>query len=281
MRLGTALQQGIHALANAGVDEARLDAELLAAHVLGVNRAAVLTRPERELTPKELTRLRDLVARRLAREPLAYITGHREFFGLDLAVDARVLIPRPETELLVEHALRFARWAGRPLAVADVGAGSGAIAVALAAHLPDAQVFALDASPDALAVTAENARRHGVAGRIRCLAGDLLAALPGPVDLVAANLPYVAGTEWDALAPEIRDWEPRQALEAGPDGLDAIRRLLATAPPYVQPGGAVLLEIGAGQGSAVTGLAGDAFPGARVELSADYAGLDRLVGIYL
>jgi len=281
VRLQAVLQQAIQALQNAEVDEARLNAELLLAYTLGLDRAAILAQPDRQLTPKELTRFRDLAARRVAREPLPYITGHREFFGLDFVVDARVLIPRPETELLVEHALRIARPLPRLLEIADVGAGSGAIAVTLAVHLPHATVYALDASAGALAVTAENARRHNVAGRVHCGQGDLLAPLAAPVDLIAANLPYVTTGEWTDLLPEIRDNEPRAALDGGPDGLDAIRRLLATAVPHLRPGGVLLLEIGASQGSAVTSLARRCFPAADLQLHRDYAGLDRLVIVRL
>ncbi|RPI50066.1 MAG: peptide chain release factor N(5)-glutamine methyltransferase, partial [Chloroflexi bacterium] len=219
----------------------------------------------------------DLAARRAQREPLAYITGHREFFGLDLAVDGRVLVPRPETELLVERALSLARRLPEPAVIADVGAGSGAIAVALAVHLPAATIYALDEAPGPLAVTAENARRHGVEERVHCLQGDLLSPLPEAMHLVCANLPYVGSEEWEALAPEIREHEPRAALDGGPGGLEVIRRLLATAGPYLRPGGAILLEIGAGQGPAARALAGEHFPQARAELLPDYAGLDRLL----
>jgi len=281
IHLEAALRQAVQALQTAEVDEARLDAELLLAHTLPLNRAAILAQPDRPLTPKELTRFRDLVARRVAREPLPYITGHREFFDLDFAVDARVLIPRPETELLVEHALCIAPSVPRPLEIADVGAGSGAIAVTLAVHLPHATVYALDDSAGALAVTAENARRHNVAGRVHCRQGDLLAPLPGPVNLLVANLPYVTTGEWEELPPEIRDYEPRAALDGGPDGLDAMRRLLAAAGPYLHPGGALLLEIGASQGAAVTALARGFFSAADVQLHRDYAGLDRLVIVEL
>ncbi|MFN2225044.1 MAG: peptide chain release factor N(5)-glutamine methyltransferase [Anaerolineae bacterium] len=271
-----ALSQAAATLKGAGVDSPRLDAELLLAHTLEVNRAAVLARPDRRLTPKQLTRFRNLLARRAAREPLAYILGQREFFGLAFAVDPRVLIPRPETELLVEEALRLARARPAPL-LADVGAGSGAIAVSLAVHLPRATVYALDDSAGALAVTAENARRHGVAERVHGLPGNLLAPLPEPVDLITANLPYVAAPEWDELAPEIRAYEPRSALDGGADGLGLIRGLLASAAPHLRPGGALLVEIGAAQGPAVVALARQHFPEAGVELKKDYAGLDRLV----
>ena len=187
MRVHEASTEAIQILTNAGVDSPRLDADLLLAHILGVNRASLLTWPDRQLTPKALTRFRDLLARRAAREPLAYIVGHREFFALDFVVDARVLVPRPETELLIEHVLRLSNQMRAPPEIADVGAGSGAIAVTLAVHLPQATIYALDGSAGALEVTAENARRLGVADRVRCLRGDLLVPLPGPVDLVADN----------------------------------------------------------------------------------------------
>ena len=281
MRLDDALAQAATHLANQGVESPRFDAEILLAHALGLNRAAILSRPEQRLTPKQLTRFRDLVARRGEREPLAYIVGHREFFGLDFVVDHRVLIPRPETELLVEQALGLARQKAARLQIADVGAGSGAIAVTLAVHLPEATVYALDQSADALEVVAENARRHHVAGRVHGLHSDLLSALSGPVDLITANLPYVTSDEWQDLAPEIRYYEPRSALDGGPDGLALIGRLLETAVPHLRPSGAILLEIGAGQGAAATALARESIPEARVHLVQDYAGLDRLVVVKL
>jgi release factor glutamine methyltransferase len=283
MKSGEALTQAATRLRSEGVESPRLDAELLLAHVLDVNRAALLARPDQRLTPKELTRYRDLVARRAGREPLAYIVGHREFFDLDLVLDRRVLIPRPETELLVEHALRIARRIGpqmkTPLRIADVGAGSGAIAVTLAVHLPQATVYALDESAGALEVVAENARRCAVADRVRCLQGDLLSPLheDTPVAMITANLPYVSTAEWLELTPEIRDHEPRAALDGGTDGLGLIRRLLVTAGSHLQPHGAILIEIGASQGGAVTTLARKHFPQASVQLVQDYAGLDRLV----
>jgi release factor glutamine methyltransferase len=273
MLIKEALAQAATQLRAQGVETPRLDAELLLVHVLDVNRAALFTWPDRRLTPKELTHFRDLAARRAAREPLAYVVGHREFFGLDFMVDSRVLIPRPETELLVEHVLRLAQNRPSALRIADVGAGSGAIVVTLAVRLPRAVLYALDDSPAALALTAENARRHGVADRITCLQGDLLASLPVPVDLITANLPYVTTEELRHLVPEIRDYEPGAALDGGPDGLD----LMATAAPCLQPGGAILLEIGANQGAAVTSLAHEHFPQAGVQVFQDYAGLDRLV----
>lgn len=279
MRIDEAVTQAVTRLRNEGVESPRLDAELLLAHALSANRAAILTWPDRKLSPRQLTHYRDLVGRRAAREPLAYVVGHREFYGLDLVVNPRVLIPRPETELLVEHALTLARDLTTPPAIADVGAGSGAIAVALATNLPEATIYALDDSPGALAVVAENIHRHGVVGRVHCLQGDLLEPLPGRVDLITANLPYVTTGEWEGLPPEISGYEPRGALDGGPDGLALIRRLLATAGPYLRPGGAALVEIGASQGEAVSALARRHFPKAHIQLHQDYAGLDRLVVI--
>jgi release factor glutamine methyltransferase len=285
MNSGEALAQAATRLRNEGVESPRLDAELLLAHVLDVNRASILARPDQRLTPKQLTRYRDLVARRAGREPLAYIVGHREFYDLDLVLDRRVLIPRPETELLVEHALSSARRMvpemKMPLRIADVGAGSGAIAVTLAVHLPQASVYALDESAGALEVVAENARRCGVADRVRCLQGDLLSPIhqDAPLAMITANLPYVSTVEWLELAPEIRDHEPRAALDGGPDGLGLIRRLLATAGSHLRPNSVILIEIGASQGAAVTTLARKHLGQASVQLVQDYAGLDRLVVI--
>jgi release factor glutamine methyltransferase len=283
MLSGEVLAQAAIQLRNEGVESPRLDAELLLAHVLGVNRAAILTWPDRRLTPKQLTRYRKLVSRRAGREPLAYIVGHREFYDLDFVVDARALIPRPETELLVEHAVRTARRivsrVETPLEIADVGAGCGAISVTLAVHLPGATIYALDDSAGALSLTAENAHRHSVADCVHPLRGDLLSPLPRQVDLITANLPYVTTGEWEQLPPEIRVYEPRAALDGGHDGLTLIRRLLAMAGPYLLPGGALLLEIGASQGAAVTALARQHFPQACVQVHQDLAGLDRLISV--
>ena len=277
IQIQEALAGAIQTLRNNGVESPRLDAELLLVHVLATNRAVVLAWPERMLTRKELACYRDLVTRRASREPLPYIVGHREFYDLDLVVDPRVLIPRPETELLIEHALEIARQKEIPLLIADVGSGSGAIAVTLAVHLPQAIVYALDSSAGSLAVTVENARRHGVMDRIHCLQGDLLEPLPEKVDLVTANLPYVTTDEWQDLPPDIHEFEPRTALDGGPTGLSLMERLLATAGAHLRPFGVIMLEIGASQGAGVTALAREHHHQAAVRLIQDYAGLDRLV----
>ena len=269
-----ALRWGEQVLAQSALDSPRLDAEILLAHALGITRAQLHAHPQGQLSPAELASCRQLIERRARREPVAYIVGHKEFYGLDLFVDNRVLIPRPETELLVEKAIQISR---RQPVVADVGTGSGAIAVSLAVHLSQVLVYATDASPRALEVAACNCRRHCVEDRIHLLQGHLLEPLPEPVDLIAANLPYVSEAELAQLPPEISHHEPREALNGGPDGLDYIRSLLAQAGGHLKPGGVILLEIGATQGKAVTALARRHFPAATVEIAKDYAGLDRVV----
>lgn len=265
------------ALDLAAADSPRLDAELLLAHVLQVPRAQLWARPERLLTPDEQASYRGLVTRRIAGEPLPYITGWIEFYGLEFAVDPRVLIPRPETETLIDLALAWqAEAACRVLEVADVGTGSGCIAIALAhAWHAQAHIYALDLSTEALAVARANAERHGVAGRISFVQSDLLLALPCPVDLIVSNPPYVAAG--DPLPQPVREHEPCLALDGGADGLDLIRRLLIQAPDYLRPGGAMLIEIGAAQGATVLDLARSAFPQAEVIVHLDLAGLDRVL----
>ncbi len=274
---------GARVLEQHGCDSPRLDAELLLAHALELSRARLLAQFDRVLSPAELARYRQLIERRRAHEPVAYIVGHQEFYGLDFYVDRRVLIPRPETELLVEKAIELAGRVGDrgyglyPLILADVGTGSGAIAVSLAVHLPQATIYALDSSAEALEVAARNVRHHGVEGRVHLLRGDLLSPLPEPVDIVVANLPYVSEEELAELPPEIRCYEPLSALDGGPDGLRHIRRLLAQAREYLRSHGAVILEIGATQGKAVAELARQHFPTAEIEIAKDYGGLDRVV----
>jgi release factor glutamine methyltransferase len=274
----------VQQLTAAGIEpeEARLEAEVLLRHVLGIDRAGFLIRRNEVMPNNAAARFSILLQRRLAREPLAYIIGHREFYGLDFLVDGRVLIPRPETEGLVERVMKAAsrrRHAESPVGhvsiIADVGTGCGCIAIALAVHLPDARLIATDASSDALDLARANARRHSVEQRITFVHGDLLDPLPSRVDIIVANPPYVASAELAALPPEISRYEPRAALDGGPDGLNVIRRLLAQAPSYLQPDGMVLLEIADGQGHAVTRLAQDAFPGACVTIEKDLAGLER------
>jgi release factor glutamine methyltransferase len=276
----TLLAPAVRQLKTAGSPTPVLDAQLWLAHVCGLSRAQLLARPERSVTPEQAAQFGEGLARLAAGEPLPYLTGQAEFYGLTFHVTPATLIPRPETEHLVEAALAFGR--GRAdLVVADVGTGSGCIVVTLAVHLPAAHLYAIDASPAALAVAARNAAHHNVAERITFLQGHLLAPLPERVHLIAANLPYVADDEWDDLPAGVREYEPAGALRGGKQGLDLIDRLLREAPAVLHPGGAVLLEIGAAQGPAALALARSHIPGADVQLQADYAGRDRLLVVQI
>jgi release factor glutamine methyltransferase len=235
------------------------DAALLLRHVLGISHAAQLAEPERELTPAQQAAFDAMVLRRLANEPIQYITGEQEFYGLALGVTPAVLIPRPETEQLVEAVLAELD-STQPLRILDVGTGSGAIAIALAHHLPRAHVTAVDLSAAALEVAASNAARHGLTNRIRFVQSDLLDALPPgelPFDFIVSNPPYVPTADRGSLHPQVRDHEPAAALFAGPDGLDVYRRLIPQARAALRPNGILALEIGQGQREAVAALLAD------------------------
>jgi release factor glutamine methyltransferase len=224
-----ALEQGTAALTLAGqTPKPRLDAQVLLSHVLDVERATLYTYPEHLLTAQQEQQFSQLIERRKLGEPIAYLTGHKEFFGLDFLVDRRVLIPRPETELLVEAALSIIRERladARVPVVADIGTGSGIIPITLAVQEPRLPyLYASDISSDALAVARLNCQRHAVEQRVRLLQGDLLAPLPEPIDLLTANLPYVGTDEMEVLTPEVHAYEPHLALFSGDQGLDAMRR---------------------------------------------------------
>jgi release factor glutamine methyltransferase len=258
-----ALDSAVIALGAAGCDSPRLDAELLLAHVLGVDRAALITDPERGLEPDEARAFMDLAARRREREPVAYLLGSKGFRTIDLAVDARVLVPRPETEHVVEAALELPAGAR----VADVGTGSGAIALALKTERPDLEIVATELSPDALAVARANAARLGL--DVELLEGDLLDPVAGPLDAVVSNPPYVAAGD---VLPRDVGHEPREALFGGEDGLDVIRRLVMAARgvPFLA------MEVGAGQAHAVAELVGaEGWP--DVSTVRDLAGIERVV----
>lgn len=273
----------------ADTDAPRLTAEALLSHMLGITRVQLLSRPKWELPAEALARFERLIARAARGEPLAYLTGHREFYGLDFLVDARVLVPRPETELLVDLALQVAATGVAatatlqcPLHILDVGAGSGCIAVTLAVKLPAAHITAVDISPEALALARLNAERHSVAGRITFVQSDLLSNLQPPLTnyhLLLANLPYIPSAELRRLP--VADHEPGLALDGGLDGLALIRRLLEEAPQVMSPQGRLLLEIGAAQGEAAAALARAAFRGAQVSIHKDLAGLDRILAVAL
>jgi release factor glutamine methyltransferase len=273
--LQQALSQAREILAANNVDQAALESELLLRHALGINRVQLYLDLGRELTPAQEAAFWHLVERRRNGEPTAYITGHREFYGLDFYVDPGVLIPRPESELLVEKAIQLAQ-SHTIAAIADIGTGCGAIAISLALNLPQAKVYATDISPSALEVARVNCRKHGVVDRICLLTGDMLDPLPEPVDLIIANLPYVREVEVSSA-----NFEPRLALNGGPDGLGEIRRLCQQVSTKLRPRGYLLLEIGQGQGEAVTALLHRLFPSARIEVAPDLSGIERVVSLTL
>jgi release factor glutamine methyltransferase len=268
-KVGDALDAAIDGLEAAGVADARLDAEVLLAEAMGVDRAALAADREAGVPPTAARRFGETVRRRLRREPVAYILGRKGFRNIELAVDPRALIPRPETELLVEIAVEL-----EPGSVLDVGTGSGAVALAIADELPRAQVLATDTSEAALDVAWANARHLGLTDRVRFEQGTLPEG--EGFGLVVANLPYVAAADWDGLAPEISGFEPREALVAGVDGLDAIRSLLEAVGRGEVQAGALALEVGAGQAAEVGRLVERAgYP--DVEARRDLAGIERVV----
>jgi release factor glutamine methyltransferase len=260
MTLQQAIQSAIESFA---ADEhlresARRDAESLILHATGISRVALLSNPARELSAEELGRYREFTTRRVAHEPMQYITGTQEFYGFPFRVTPAVLIPRPETEHLVEAVLERVSH-GRTVHIVDVGTGSGAIAIALALHLPQAEVFALDLSPAALEIAQENAVALNASGRIRFAVSDLLDSLPAQqkleyFDVLVSNPPYVPSADASQMHPQVREYEPASALFAGGDGLDVYRRLIPQAREALKSGGLLALEIGFGQQGAISEL---------------------------
>jgi len=257
--------------------DAGLEAQLLLAHVIKRNRTWVLAHPETILSESQLEQLNLLLEKRSSGIPLPYILGHWEFYCLDFAVTPDVLIPRPETELLVEQALAWLKNHANQRRAADVGTGSGCIAVSLAKNQPDLNLIATDLSQAALDVARENASRHGVVDRIEWKKTNLLDDYPGKLDLVVANLPYIPSATLDNLP--VSKYEPRSALDGGPDGLRFINELLRDAKRWWASGGAILLEIEAGQGESGLRLADELLPGASITLLPDLAGLPRILKI--
>jgi release factor glutamine methyltransferase len=266
-----ALAAATDAIAAAGSDTPRLDAELLLSEATGWDRAQVTAEPELRLPVGASRAFSEMVRRRVRREPVAYILGRKGFRRIELLVDRRVLIPRPETELLVEIAPELT-----PRTVLDVGTGSGAIALAVADELPASKVTAIDTSVDALRVAQTNAYRLGLGGRVDVVSAGVDSLPGGGFDLLLANLPYISEAEWEGLAPEIREYEPREALVAGPSGLEAIEALLEAVAGLNPRPRAVALEIGAEQGAAVERLVREAGYG-EVDTRSDLAGLVRAV----
>jgi release factor glutamine methyltransferase len=282
LTLRGALQRGTARLAEGAIDNAALDAEVLLRHVLRLERNGLYRCLHDRLSPPDREKFEKLLERRAVHEPVAYITGKKEFWSLDFIVTPAVLIPRPETELLIELALQWDLELGRSrrLNILDIGTGGGAIAVSMAKQLPEAQLWAVDISSPALAVAGVNAKRHGVQERVTFMRGDLFDALDKPgvmFDLIVSNPPYIRTAELAGLEPEILNWEPLMALDGGADGLDYYRRIIGAAPDYLNEGGLVIFEIGADLGDAIVELFARAGYFAPASVHRDPAGRNRAV----
>ena len=278
--LREALQQTHQILEASGIADARLEAEVMVMNVMRMPRQDIFAQQELAVSSQQQETLSEVIDRRKQREPLAYILGYKEFYGVNLLVTPDVLIPRPETETLVEHAL-FMSLMGMEVAhlvIADVGTGTGAIALNLAIHLPAARIYATDSSEKALMVANYNIRRHNVADRVTLCHGDLMEPLPEPVDLIVANLPYIPTARIPTLQPEIQ-WEPVAALDGGEQGMDQITRLIAQASERLNPQGSILLEMDPEQVPLAEELARQYFPEAETGVERDLAGLDRVLTI--
>jgi len=272
------LSRAREVLAANNIDDASLEGEILLRHALEIDRAKLYSELSRELNAEQEEKFWQLIQRRLNGEPTAYMTHQREFYGFDFYIDHRVLIPRPETELMVEKAIELVRNRHYTTA-ADIGTGCGAIAISLALHLPLSRIYASDISADVLEVARINCQKHSVVDRIRLLHGDMLEPLPGPVDLIMANLPYV--TERDISRSGLADFEPRIALDGGRDGLDKIKRLCVQARDKLNPHGSMLLEIGQGQSRAVNSLIQRCLPSASIAVIPDLQGIERVISLCL
>ena len=281
LSIAEAAREAAEALRLSGVPEARREAASLISHAISRDHTFLLTHPEQTLAPSDVSRLRRIVERRAAGEPLQYITGRQEFYGLEFEVTPDVLIPRPETELLVETALGLLSKQDAPPLLCDVGTGTGCISIAILHERAGARALGLDISPAALRVAARNAARHGVGSRLKLIASDCFAALDFAqprFTLIVSNPPYVAEDALAGLQREVRDYEPRVALTPGGDGLLMIRRLLEGAPPLLLPGGHLLLEIGFDQHEAVTRLI-DARRWTLLDIHRDLQGIPRIVAL--
>ena len=275
MNLRQALTNARETLAAGNIEDPALESEILLRHVLAIDRAGLYSDLDRELNQRQEKVLNQLLERRRRGEPSAYITGHRDFYGLEFIVNHDVLIPRPETELLVDLALQLAK-DNNIKKIADIGTGCGAIAISLAKGLPQATIFATDISKEVLEIARQNCLRHGVAERVILLGGDLLKPLEKPVDMIAANLPYVR--EGDL---PLHGYEPRVALDGGKDGLDKIKNLCRQVGRKLNRGGYLLLEIGQGQAEMVVDILCKAFPATSIEVHKDLAGIERVVSLRL
>ncbi len=278
MNLRQALVHARDVLAASRIEDASLEGEILLRHVLGIDRSQLYLDLDVDLSPAQEKTLNLFLKRRCRGEPSAYLTGHREFYGLDFIVNPVVLIPRPETELLVELGIELARKYSI-FTIADIGTGCGAIAVSLAVHLPQSTVYATEISAEALKVARDNCLRHGVADRVVLLQGNLLEPLAKPVDMIVANLPYVREADLSSNRP-LR-FEPAVALDGGKNGLAWIKSLCRQADRKLNKDGCLLLEIGVGQAKAVVSLLRKSFPGGAIEVRQDLAGIERVVSLRL
>lgn len=278
MNLRQALAFTRDALQANEIEDAALEGEILLRHVTNVSRACLFSQPDIQLDLKQEEALKKVLECRITGEPTAYIIGHREFYRLDFYVDSRVLIPRPESELLVEKALGLAGML-KAKTVADIGTGSGAIAVNLAINLPAVTVYATDISAEALEVAAKNCLTHKVEKRVILLHGNLLKPLSRPVDIIIANLPYVKTSDLSVMTT--KNFEPLQALDGGKDGLDVIRVFCKEVVKTLNPGGCILMEIGRGQTKQVSELLLESFPRASIKVYCDLAGIERVVSLRL
>lgn len=279
MRLREAWLRSRKRLQRAAIPDTGTESQVLLRHTLGIDRAAYHASPDYELSDEDAQAFQRMVERRIEGEPLSYITGHREFYGLDFVVTPDVLVPRHETEFLVEAVLEYARNRGcHALTIADIGTGSGCIAVALASHLPNATVYATDVSREALRVADENVRRHRLEERIHLRHGCLFQVLDGPVDVLASNPPYLSTEEATDLPTDVQH-EPSVALDGGSDGMDVLRRLIAGARQYLNPRGLLAFEIDPRRLDAVESLVGRIFPDDEVGVVRDHAELDRVVTV--
>ena len=274
-------REAVETLSKAGIDNARQEALWILEEAVGVTLIRLHAYSEDSIDPERYQKAVALIERRASREPLQYVLGHQEFYGLDMMVKPGVLIPRPESELLVEKAIALLQSHPHPVIV-DVGTGSGCLAISMARTLTHAVVIASDQSVAALQIARLNAKRHGLDSRILWLAGDLLApllssGLAGKVTAIIANLPYISHAEWESLSPDVKDFEPGLALDGGPDGLDVYRRLLQGAPGLLAPDGVILIEIGLGQADCLCQEIAHSNILKVVEIQPDVQGIPRMV----
>jgi release factor glutamine methyltransferase len=282
LTVAEAIYQAAQKLSRAGIANARLDAEVLLSYLLKKDRAWLITHNNDSLDNENHKIFEGAIDRRSRREPLQYIIGKQEFWGLEFTVTPDVLIPRPETELVVESAIKILRSSDGQTTIVDLCTGSGCIAISLAKELGDTRIFAVDTSNQALAVSRGNARKHGVSDRIRFLEGDLFEPLGeldlrGRVDVITANPPYIRSDDLPRLQPEVRDYEPEIALRAGPDGTEVQHRIVENAPGFLKKNGVLIMEMGMGQAEALKTMAENTGSYTAIEILKDLAGIERVI----